>query len=76
MQFLFRVLSIVCIVCTLVFKKEFQKIPGVMDVEALVMLNMINVGIDQNMISKNEVKKKILEIAKRASLKEKIVFRY
>jgi copper chaperone CopZ len=70
----FSALSIECIACTPVFKKELQKILGVVSVKPLVMMNMINVEIDPSIITKDEVKKKLLEIATRAGLKEKIVF--
>ena len=71
----FSVLSIECVACTPVFKRELQKTPGVTNVKPLVMMNMISVEIDQNITTKDEVKKKVIEIATRAGLKRKIVFR-
>ena len=71
----FMVLSIECIACTPVFKRELRKTLGVTDVNPLVLMNMITVEIDPNITTKDEVKKKILEIATRAGLKQKIVFR-
>ena len=71
----FSVTSIECIACTPVLKRELQKTPGVMVVKALVMMNMISVEIDPNITTKDEVKNKVLEIATRAGLKQKIVFR-
>ena len=71
----FSVLSIDCIVCSPIFKRELQKIRGVTDVKPLVMMNIIKVEIDPNIISKDEVKKIVFEIAARAGLKQKIIFR-
>ena len=70
----FSVLSLVCIACTPIFKRELQKLPGIKNVKPIVMLNMINVEIDSTITTKDEVKNQILKIAARAGLKEKLVF--
>lgn len=51
-----------------------QKIPGVKQVEALVMMNKISVEIDNRVITANEVKERILEIAQMSGFGGKIVF--
>ena len=61
--------------CTPVFKKELRKTPGVTDIKPLVMMNMTNVEIDPNIITRDEIKKKLVGIATRAGLEQKIVFR-
>jgi hypothetical protein len=43
-------------------------------VKGLVMINMFSIEIDTNITTRDEVKKKVLEIATRAGLKQKIVF--
>lgn len=70
----FSVLSLVCIACTPLFKKELQKLPGIKEVKPIVMLNMINVEIDPETTTTDEVKKEIVKIGARAGLKERIVF--
>jgi len=70
----FSVSGIQCIACTPYFKRELQKIPGIKEVKALVMMNMINVEIDEDITTRDEVKHEILKIAARAGLGGKIVF--
>ena len=70
----FSVSSLVCIACTPLFKKELQKLSGIKEVKPIVMMNMINVEIDPNITTVDEVKKEILKIGARAGLEDKIVF--
>lgn len=70
----FSALSLVCIACTPIFKRELQKLPGIKNVKPIVMLNMINVEIDSKITTTEDVKNEILKIAARAGLKEKLVF--
>lgn len=67
-------LSLVCIACTPLFKKELQKLPGIKEVKPIVMMNMINVELDPRTTTSDEVKKEVLKVAAKAGLKEKIVF--
>jgi copper chaperone CopZ len=70
----FSVLGLVCIACTPLFQKQLEKVPGIREVKPIVMMNMINVEIDPHITTSDVVKKKVLEIAARAGLKEKIIF--
>ena len=62
-------------ICTPVFQIELLKSPEVTSVKPLVMMNMIRIEIDPSITTKDKVKRKVMEIASRAGLIEKIVFR-
>jgi len=70
----FSVLSLVCITCTPLFQKQLEKLPGIRRVRPIVMMNTINVEIDPQMTTSDAVKKKIIEIAAKAGLKENVIF--
>ncbi len=70
----FKVLTVECVACTPIFKRELCKIPGVTAVKPLVMFNQIIVEVDLGATTKDEVKRKVLEIAEKAGLKQNVVF--
>jgi copper chaperone CopZ len=70
----FSVLGLVCIACTPLFQKQLEMLPGIKEVKPTVMMNMISVEIDPRITTPDVVKKKVLEIAAKAGLKEKIIF--
>ena len=70
----FSVLGLVCIACTPLFQKQLEKLPGIREVRPIVMMNTINVEIDPQMATSDAVKKKIIEIAAKAGLKENVIF--
>ena len=70
----FSVLSIDCISCTPVFKRELQKIPGIKEVKPMVMMKMIKVELDPKATTRVEVKKEILKIATKVGFGGKVVF--
>jgi len=67
-------MSLVCIACTPIFKKELQKLPGIIKVKPVVMTNTINVEIDPATTTSDEVKREVLKIAAKAGLGDKIIF--
>lgn len=71
----FSVATIECIACTPVFKRELLKLSGIKDVKTLVMMNQINVEIDLEIISPDQVKEEILEIAAKTGFGGKVIFR-
>ncbi|HZW54929.1 MAG TPA: hypothetical protein VFF30_01425 [Nitrososphaerales archaeon] len=70
----FQVLSIDCVVCTPVFKREIEKLRGVNSVRPLVMLNKIIVEFDESLLGREELVERILEIGSKAGFKDSIVF--
>jgi copper chaperone CopZ len=70
----FSVSGLVCIACTPLFQKQLEKLPGIRKVKPIVMMNTISVEIDPQTTTSDVVKSKVLEIAAKAGLKEKIVF--
>ena len=70
----FSISTIQCISCTPVFKRELLKIPGIIAVTALVMMNLVVVEIDPQKITVDEVKSHVLQIADKAGFSGKVVF--
>lgn len=70
----FTVKTIECVACTPSFKRELGKLRGVKSVRPLIMLNRIEVEFDDRVISKQEIRSKILEIGAKSGFGGKIVF--
>ncbi|MDG6995377.1 MAG: heavy-metal-associated domain-containing protein [Nitrososphaerota archaeon] len=70
----FTVKTIECVACTPSFKRELGKLRGVKSVRPLIMLNRIEVEFDDRVISKQEIRSKILEIGTKSGFGGKIVF--
>jgi copper chaperone CopZ len=70
----FTVSTIDCVACTPIFKWELEKLPGVRGVKPLVMLNRLDVELDPTVVSVDDVKERILTIAKKAGFEERVIF--
>lgn len=70
----FTVRTIECVSCTPAFRRHLERVKGVKSVRALVMLNKIEVEFDADVVSKEEIKNKILEVGSKSGFSGKIVF--
>ncbi len=66
--------SIDCIACTPFFKRELLKVRGVEAVNPIVMLNKIEVEIDSEVVTAEQIKERILAIAQKAGYGGRVVF--
>ena len=55
-------------------QEELQKLTGVREVKSFVMTNTIKVAIDPKIVTIDEVKKEILNVAARAGFSGRVVF--
>lgn len=67
-------MSLDCIACTPVFRRELQKIDGIKEVKELPLLNKIIVEFDPAGINKELVRKEIESVASRSGFKDRVVF--
>lgn len=70
----FTVNTIECVACTPAFERQLGTLKGVKSVRPLIMLNRIEVEFDDRVISKQEIKNRILEIGIKSGFGGKIVF--
>jgi hypothetical protein len=66
--------TIDCIVCSPFFRKELNRIDGIVSVDTLPMLNKILVAFDPDKISTEKTKREILRIAAKGRFGSKIIF--
>ena len=70
----FTVKTIECVACTPAFKRQLGMLKGVKSVRPRIMLNRIEVEFDDRVISKQEIKNRILEIGAKSGFGGKILF--
>lgn len=70
----FTVRSIECIACTPVFKRNLDRLKGVISVKSLSMMNKIIVEFDSQILTTDSLKEEIQNIAAKAKLAGRIVF--
>lgn len=74
-QVSFTIQTIDCITCSPLFRIHLKKIDGVLEVKELPITNKIIVVFDESKLDKQHLTSEIQQIAKKAGLESKIIFR-